>query len=150
MYNSNEQVIRNLYRAAEAKTPDLAAFVAGFTDDGIFVDMASGITFQGPEELQKAVSIMIRAFSDMHRELHHVHIAGDVVVVELSLQGTQDGPFELPGVTIPPTGRRMDAPCCDVFWLENGRVKVFNCYNEAAVILAQLGVLSISTTAPVL
>lgn len=149
MYHTNEQAIRNLYQAAEGKSPDLAAFVAGFTDDGVFIDMASGITFRGPEELQKPVTVMLKAFPDMHRELHHVHIAGDVVIVQLSLQGTQDGPFELPGGTIPPTGRRMDAPCCDGFRLENGRVKLFNCYNEAVVIFEQLGVLSIATTAPV-
>ena len=42
---------------------------------------------------------------------------------------------------IEPTGNRMDAPCCDVFELEDGKIKRFDCYPSGTVILAQLGVL---------
>jgi hypothetical protein len=35
----------------------------------------------------------------------------------------------------------MDAPCCDVFRLENGRIQRFDCYPSGTVILGQLGVL---------
>ena len=35
----------------------------------------------------------------------------------------------------------MDAPCCDVFLIENGKVKSFHCYTAATVLLGQLGVL---------
>ena len=27
-----------------------------------------------------------------------------------------------------PTGKQMDAPCCDVFELEDGKIKRFDCY----------------------
>jgi hypothetical protein len=36
----------------------------------------------------------------------------------------------------------MDAPCCDVFELEGGKIKRFDCYPEGSVIFAQLGVLN--------
>jgi len=141
MAANNEQAIRHLYHVAEAKTEDLKAFVACYTEDGEFVDMASGMRLQGPDELWKSVSVMSAAFPDMHRELHHMHVAGDVVIVELSLQGTHQGPLRLPVGTILPTGKTMNAPCCDIFTLVNGKVRLFNCYNQASVILAQLGVL---------
>jgi hypothetical protein len=32
----------------------------------------------------------------MHRELYELHVIGDVVVVELSLNGTHDGALPLP------------------------------------------------------
>jgi hypothetical protein len=35
----------------------------------------------------------------------------------------------------------MDAPCCDVFELSDGKIKRFDCYPSGTVILAQLGVL---------
>jgi hypothetical protein len=35
----------------------------------------------------------------------------------------------------------MDAPCCDVFRLKNGKIQVFDCYPSGTVILGQLGVL---------
>jgi hypothetical protein len=35
----------------------------------------------------------------------------------------------------------MDAPCCDVFKLKDGRLQLFDCYPSGTVILTQLGVL---------
>jgi hypothetical protein len=35
----------------------------------------------------------------------------------------------------------MDAPCVDIFELENGKIKKFDCYPEGSVILTQLGVI---------
>ena len=69
-------------------------------------------------------------------------MVGDSVYVELTLHGTHKGPLELPIGTILPTGETMSAPCFDVFRLEDGKVKLFNCYVESTVMFAQLGVLS--------
>jgi ketosteroid isomerase-like protein len=139
--NSNEQAIQHLYHVAEAKTEDLKAFVNCFTEDGEIVDMSSGTTFRGRNEVWKTVAIFSKAFPDMHRELHKVFVAGDVVIVELKLQGTHKGPLELPVGTILPTGKKMDAACCDIFYLVDGKVRLFNCYVEGSIIFAQLGVL---------
>jgi len=38
----------------------------------------------------------------------------------------------------------MDAPCCDVFRLKDGKIQSFNCYPSGTVMLAQLGILQIS------
>ena len=65
-----------------------------------------------------------------------------VRLVELALQGTHEGPLPTPMGILPPTGKRMDAPCCDVFRLVNGKIQSFNCYPSGTVIFAQLGVLS--------
>jgi hypothetical protein len=80
----------------------------------------------------------------MHRELYDIYVSGangDVIVVELALQGTHDGPLWLPEGILPPTGNRMNAPCCDVFRLKNGRIHLFDCYPSGTVILSQLGAL---------
>ncbi|HZC52580.1 MAG TPA: hypothetical protein VE441_08795 [Mycobacterium sp.] len=50
------------------------------------------------------------------------------------------GPAYPPG-TEPAACNRMDAPCCDVFELRDGKIQRFDCYPSATVILAQLGVL---------
>jgi ketosteroid isomerase-like protein len=74
--------------------------------------------------------------------LYRFFVDGDTVVVELALQGTHKGPLKSPLGTIKPTGKRMDAPCCDVFRLKNGKIQSFNCYPSGTVIFAQLRVLS--------
>lgn len=142
MTNENEEAIRHLYHVAEASTEDLKAFVLCYTEDGQFVDMSSGFSLRGRDEVWKTVSIFSKAFPDMHREIHRLDVAGDSVFVELTLHGTHKGPLELPIGTIQPTGKTMSAPCCDVFRLQDGKVTLFNCYVESSVIFAQLGVLS--------
>src|SRR5208282_5191397 len=122
-----EKFIRALYQAAEGKG-NADDFVSRFTEDGTFTDESAGVTYRGPTELRKSLQIYGSAFPDMHRELYNVYVAGDVVVVELSLNGTWKGPLALPSVTIPANGKRLKAPCCDVFKLKNGKVQVFDCY----------------------
>jgi len=135
---TNEAVIRALYQAAEVK--DVKQFQSLFTEDGYFYDVSAGVKYRG-EELGRTIDIYGTAFPDMHRELYDLYVTGDVVVVELSLNGTHQGPLALPAGTIPATGKEMHAPCCDVFHLKDGKVTSFHCYTAATVIFAQLGVL---------
>jgi ketosteroid isomerase-like protein len=137
----NEQIVRNAYQVAEVK--DIAGWVGAFTDDGTFTDESIGVTYRGggDDGLAWPVENFARAFPDMHRELYQLYVAGNIVVVQLALQGTHLGPLTLPAGTLPPTGKRMDAPCCDVFELDDGKIKRFDCYPEASIILTQLGVI---------
>ncbi|WP_331760191.1 nuclear transport factor 2 family protein (plasmid) [Streptomyces sp. NBC_01471] len=139
MTKSNEQAIRDAYQIAEEQ--DIRKWVSLFTEDGTFTDVSAGRTYSGSTELGTVVEIYAKAFPDMHRELYDIYVSGDVVVVELSLNGTHEGPLELPSATIPPTGKVMKTPCCDVFRLENGKIKSFHCYTAATVLLSQLGVM---------
>ncbi len=91
----NEQVVRQADIIAEDK--DLDGWVAAFTDDGTFTDQSIGVTYRGPGELPVQVENYVRAFPDMHRELYQLYVSGDVVVVQLALQGTHLGPLRLPG-----------------------------------------------------
>jgi len=135
----NEQIVRKAYQIAEDK--DLKGWVAAFTDDGTFTDYSIGVTWRGPGELPEQVENYARAFPDMHRELYQLYLSGDIVVVKLALQGTHLGPLHLPAGTLRPTGKRMDAPCCDVFELAGGKIKRFDCYPEGSIVLTQLGVI---------
>ena len=139
MTNDNVAAIRNAYAVAERK--DLEGWISLFTPDGVFVDNSSGATYRG-RTLADPVRNFGTAFSNMHRELYHIYADGNVVVVQLALQGTHDGPLELPLGKLPATGKKMDAPCCDVFVLENGKIKRFDCYPEGTIMLVQLGVLN--------
>ena len=140
---NNEQIIRRAYERAEKV--DIKGWVECFTSDGIFIDNSTGVTYRGPDGptgLGKTVEVYAKAFPDMHRELYRVFSVGDIVVVELALQGTHKGPLQTPMGVLPPTGHRMDAPCCDVFRIVDGKIQSFNCYPSGTVIFAQLGVLS--------
>jgi ketosteroid isomerase-like protein len=63
----------------------------------------------------------------------------DNLRVKVIAERTGLGAIELPTGTVAPTGKRMDAPCCDVFELVDGKIKRFDCYAEGSVIARQLG-----------
>jgi ketosteroid isomerase-like protein len=132
-----ETLIRKLYQVAEAQ--DASGFAALFAEDGYFWDVSAGEKYFGAD-IGKTVDIYAAAFPDMHRELEALYVTGDVVVVELSLNGTHDGPLVMAGGTIPASGNKMHTPCCDVFHIRRGKVESFHCYTAATILLAQIGV----------
>lgn len=135
---SNEDVVREAYRLAEGDTLEAEAFRDLFTEDGTFNDMPNALTV-GRDQIPGALAGLAAAFPDIHRELLEVHAVGDVVAVELRIQGTHLGAFPTPAGEIPPTGRRIDVPTADLWYLRDGRIESFRCYNAANVWLAQLG-----------
>jgi ketosteroid isomerase-like protein len=133
-----EGYIRESYAIAERK--DFDGWRARFTEDGIFIDNSIGVTYKG-SDLDYPVRQYGSAFEDMHRELYRFWVTADTVIVRLALQGTNTGPLEMPFGTIRPTGNKMDAPCADIFEMEDGKIKKFDCYPEGSIVLTQLGVI---------
>jgi hypothetical protein len=136
---ANSTAIRALYASAEAAAKDTAKFVSYFAEGGYFYDVGAGKKYYG-KEIGDTVDIYAAAFPDMHRELYSFYFNDDVVVVELSLNGTHNGDLVLPAGVIPPTHKEIHAPCCDVFHLKDGKVLSFHCYVAVPILLQQLGV----------
>ena len=135
----HEKFIRKLYTYGEGDQMDVEKFVSMFSDEGYMLDMASGTKFRG-KAIGDSIAALARAFPDLHRELLDFYVTENVVVVELAIRGTHKGELALASGTLAPTGKTIDAPCCDVFKLEGGKVTCFHCYNYPSVMLQQLGV----------
>ncbi|PRY32230.1 ester cyclase [Pseudosporangium ferrugineum] len=135
---SNEEIVREAYRLAEGSVLDGPGFRALFTEDGSFHDMPNAQSFRG-DEIPLALTGLAGVFPDIHRELLELHAIGEVVAVELRIQGTHLGAFPTPIGAIPPTGNRIDVPTADLWYLRDGKIERFHCYNSANVLLAQIG-----------
>jgi len=59
----SEQIMRRAYKVAEDK--DIGGWIAAFTEDVIFTDQSTGVTYRGPDELPITVENYARAFPDM-------------------------------------------------------------------------------------
>lgn len=135
---TNEEVVREAYRLAEGDVLDAPAFRALFTEDGTFHDVPNTQTFRG-DEIPAALTGFAAVFPDIHRELGELHVLGDVVAVELRIQGTHLGAFPTPVGAVPPTGNRIDMPAADLWYLRDGKIERFHCYNATHVMLTQIG-----------
>ncbi|GAA4335266.1 nuclear transport factor 2 family protein [Streptomyces venetus] len=134
-----EAVVRAAYHAAEGSVLDVQGFVDLFAEDGVLNNVVAGESYRG-EHLGDVVLFMGTLAPDVHRELHRFHVMGNVVAVELTIEGTFTGPFETPAGTIRPTGAKLSIPTADFWYIEDGKIKQFNCYVGLSVMLAQLGV----------
>ena len=105
---------------------------------GNFYDVSGGKKYYG-SDIGLTVDIYAAAFPDMHRELDSFYFHNNVVIVELSLNGTHKGDLVTAAGTISATGKEIHAPCCDVFRIENEKVTSFHCYLAATIIQSQLG-----------
>ena len=62
--------------------------------------------------------------------------AGDVVVAQFTVEGTNDGPFG----SLKPTGRKMSLAFCEVCHFDKqGRIVSGGCYYDQYTLLTQLG-----------
>lgn len=143
---TNEEIIDQLYAAAEGDTGDPQKFASLFHDDGYFEDESSGMKLYG-RDTAKLIEAVSAAFPDMHRERLQTYVTPDTIIVELKLQGTHTGDFHTGEGVFAPTGRAFDVPCCDVFRLRDGKLEFFHCYNQLSVWLKQLGLLAVRESA---
>jgi hypothetical protein len=76
---------------------NVAEFASLFADDGVINLAHAGMEPLGLEswrgdQLGELVTSIATYYPDVHRELHRVNALGDMVAVELSIQGTFLGP----------------------------------------------------------
>jgi ketosteroid isomerase-like protein len=131
------QLIRDLYAAAEGGTLDLTNFVSFFANDGYVRNVPAEMEFRG-SDIAMVAGGMAKAFPDIHREIFRTYAMDGVVVVELAIRGTHTGDLVTPTGTLPPTGKTIDVPCCDVFHVKEGKVVSFHCYNALSIMQQQL------------
>ena len=138
MATNAETVVRRAYHAAEGNVMDVQGYIDLFAEDGVL--NAKGLGSYRGKQLGDPMIFMAKLAPDIHRELHRVHVVGEVVAIELSIRGTFTGTFESPAGVIQPNGAKLDIPCADLWYVEDGKIKVFNCYPSLNVMFAQMGV----------
>ncbi|MFC8517753.1 nuclear transport factor 2 family protein [Streptomyces sp. NPDC057257] len=136
---ANLAVVLRDYYVAEGKTLDADAFENSFAKDGVFNDMVPGVAYRG-EALGDVPRYMVGLFPDVHRELKRITVNDDVVSIELSIQGTFEGPLQSPAGTVKPNGARVDVPTADFWYLHDGKVEKFDCFVGYSTMYAQMGV----------
>jgi hypothetical protein len=137
----NEEIIRKLYAAGEGPGLNAKKFVSFFSKEGYMYDVPTDTKFRG-KAIGESIAALAKAFPDVHRELLNIYATENVVVVELRIQGTHEGKLSMGSKIIAPTGKSIDAPCVDIFHLENGKVVAFNCYDMPSVMQQQLDLVS--------
>ena len=139
MSYDNEAIVRNAYHTAEGNVLDLPGWTGSFPEEGVFNNISGEESYRG-EHLKDIVITFAKMFPDIQRELYRVNVMGDVIAIELSIQGTFRGAMQTPAGAIQPTGAKVDIPGADFFYMRNGKIERFDCYPALNIMLKQMGV----------
>jgi hypothetical protein len=140
---ANLAVVLQAYHDGEGDSLDPQGFRDLFATDGV-LNGIGGVDGQDSlrgTQLSGLIVFLSQFLPDIHRELKEITVSGDVVCIELSIQGTFLGPFQTPIGPIQPTGAKIDFPTADFWYLRRGKIEVFDCHIAFTTMFAQLGVL---------
>jgi hypothetical protein len=140
---ANLAVVLQAYHDGEGDSLDPQGFMDLFAADGV-LNGIGGVDGQDSlrgTQLSGLIVFLAQFLPDIHRALKEITVSGDVVCIELTIQGTFLGPFQTPIGPIQPTGAKIAFPTADFWYLRDGKVEVFDCHIAFTTMFAQLGVL---------
>ena len=111
------------------------------TDDVEITLMPFGQSYTGREGFRAFMQDFKTAFPDCTVYLTRQVATEDGVVNEFRARGTHRGPLASPAGAIPPTGRSIDYPVCEVWEIREGKLARLRNYFDAASLMRQLGLL---------
>lgn len=122
MAQANAEIVASFIAAWSRRDPDeLAGY---FCEDGCYHNMPTG-PVQGRTAIRGFIAAFIRDWSSTEWDVLTLMAQGDKVVAE-RLDRTQVG------------DKPVDLPCCGVFEMENGQIKVWRDYFDLSTYLNAL------------
>jgi steroid delta-isomerase-like uncharacterized protein len=115
---------------------DFAGVIANAAEKLAYTDHARATTLDTREKFKEWTEGWAKAFSDGRITDPQYADAGNIVVAQFTVEGTNDGPFG----SMKPTGRKMSLPFCEICHFDKqGRIVSGGCYYDQYTLLTQLG-----------
>ena len=127
----------NARLAAAVNDHDLATMGELFSDEAVVSDPDGEV--KGREAIVAYFREWFEAFPDFKARDELTAEAGDVVLNQWVLFGTNSGPMQTPEGAIPPTGKHVTVRGCDVVIVQDGRIQAYRAYYDRLTLMTQLG-----------
>ena len=115
---------------------DFQGIVRNASEGLVYTDHAQTLTLNNRDKFREWTEGWAKAFSDGRITNPEYIDAGDVVVAQFTVEGTNDGPFG----SLKPTGNKMSLAFCEVCHFDKqGRIVSGGCYYDQYTLLTQLG-----------
>jgi steroid delta-isomerase-like uncharacterized protein len=129
-----------------AKAPILAyndknwtAVKTAITANFVYDEVATRRKTQGADQAIALWQGWAKALPDSRATIHGAIASGGTVVLELTWQGTHNGPLETPNGPIAATGKRIEIRSCVVTEIAGDKAKLQRQYFDMATLLQQIG-----------
>ncbi|HTC24898.1 MAG TPA: ester cyclase [Gemmatimonadales bacterium] len=115
------------------------AIRANITPNFVYDEVPTRRNAQGADQTIALWQGWAKAFPDSRATIHSGIASGTTVVLELTWQGTHNGPLETPNGPLAPTGKRIEVRACQVTEMAGEKAKAQRHYFDMATLLQQLG-----------
>ena len=134
----NKAIIRSLIEAFNKHIPDLLGeFMAPD-----FVDARNTpFELRGLESYKKFEAMFIKGFPDFHETIEDIVAEGDNVWVLEKVTGTNTGEWNLFGISLAPTGKKVAWTAVNIYRIVDGKVVERKSVRDMLDFLRQLGVI---------
>ena len=105
----------------------------------VYNEVGTGRKLRGEAEILPALQGWRMAMPDVKGTVTNAFASGSKAVLEVTWQGTQTGPLDAPGGTLPPSGKRQTTPSSWVFEFEGDKIKESRHYFDMMSFMQQLG-----------
>ena len=134
MASKNVKTVRAAHESWNRR--DFPGVIRDSTEGLVYTDHGRSLTLKTRDRFREWTEGWAEAFSDGKITDAKYIDAGDVVVTQFTVEGTNDGPLG----SFPPSGRRISLQFCEICQLDKqGRVVSGGCYYDQYTLLTQLG-----------
>jgi uncharacterized protein (TIGR02246 family) len=118
---------------------DAEAFVSLFADDFVWYDWTQPEPIRDKDTARQYFRSWSTAFPDLNSKQTARVVGDDSVAGEVEWTGTNTGPMEMGGRTIPPTNKTAIGRGSYMAFIRGGKIVEFRSHPDAAGIMMQLG-----------
>lgn len=112
----NEQIVRDFIHAWSRL--DVGEILTYFTEDGVYHNMPAA-PVSGQTNLRAFITAFLSSWTTTEWEIRNIVSSGDIVIAE-RMDRTKIG------------SKSVDLPCCGVFEMKDGKIKVWRDYFDMA------------------
>jgi steroid delta-isomerase-like uncharacterized protein len=112
---------------------------AGLAPDSVYEEAATGRLITGADGIVEALQGWKQAFPDATGTVKGSCGSGDTAALEITWEGTQQGPLEGPGGAIPASNKRASVEAVQVVRVRDGKITENRHFFDMLGLLQQLG-----------
>ena len=105
----------------------------------VYNEVGTGRQLRGEAEILRALQGWRTAMPDVKGTVTNAFASGNNAVLEVTWEGTQTGPMDGPGGTLPPSGKRQTTRSAWVFEFNGDKIKESRQYFDMMSFMQQIG-----------
>jgi steroid delta-isomerase-like uncharacterized protein len=140
----DQELINRAKEAVEAFNRSDWDRTSALLGGSVYNEVGTGRMLRGDSEILPALKGWRAAMPDVKGTVTSSVASGSRAVLEVTWEGTQTGPLEGPGGTIPPSGKRQSTPAAWVFEFDGDEIKESRQYFDMLSFLQQIGAMPAS------